>query len=226
MTEMLETDPDKINDADRQIEARIFKEGESYSASHKRSRTENKTRAESRARIKEIGMRTDAYQVGVRIVKDLSAREREEFLRDLNLVVKVLGNRQQDLFPEEALRAAKREKLRQEEEAKAEAERKKQAESDKPGSRSDPNAGGAKPQTGTDGKPWPDDAQIAANANGDAPAPPNPPSEQDEGAAVLAGGLPNTAAAQEAAKAEAPAPGKKKSQSAQAAEALAAAKLN
>ncbi len=106
--------PDEINDPQRQIEANIDKIGERYSASHKRSRTENKERADIRGRAKELGMRTDAFQVGVRIVKDLTANERKDFLRDLNLVVTVLGAKQGVLFPDEALRAAKREERKTE----------------------------------------------------------------------------------------------------------------
>lgn len=109
---MLESDPDKINDLDRVMESRILESGNAYSASHRRSRDENRVRAGNRAKIKDMGMRTDAYQVGVRIVKDLTESERKDFLRDLNLVVKVLGSRQQELFPEEALKAATREAKR------------------------------------------------------------------------------------------------------------------
>lgn len=102
-------DPNYINDPDRQLASNIDKLGDRYSGSHKRSRTENSERSQIRARAKELGIRTDAFQVGVRIVKDLTANERKDFLRDLDLIVKTLGARQADLFPDEALRAAKRE---------------------------------------------------------------------------------------------------------------------
>ncbi len=147
----MEMDPEKVNDeqrsADLQIENSILKAGEAYSASHRRSRTENKERASNRARIKDLGMRTDAYQVGVRIVKDLTENERKDFLRDLNLVVKVLGAKQAELFPDEALKAAKREEKQREKKAKEgrSQEELDAATNDNP--RSDPAAGGAKPQT-------------------------------------------------------------------------------
>lgn len=148
----METDPEKINDADRQVEASLLKAGESYAASHKRSRAENKERAANRAKIKELGLRTDAYQVGVRIVKDLTETERKDFLRDLELVVKALGHRQQELFPEEALKAQQRIQ-RAEEKAAAKAAKvtgKEGAPDPDSNPRSDPNAGGAKPQTSAD----------------------------------------------------------------------------
>jgi len=145
----METDPEKINDADRQVEASLLKAGEAYAASHKRSRAENKERAANRAKIKELGLRTDAYQVGVRIVKDLTETERSDFLRDLTLVVTALGHRQQELFPEEALKAQQRIERAKEKAAKEAA--KLQGNEGAPDSdtnpRSNPNAGGAKPMT-------------------------------------------------------------------------------
>ena len=211
---MMEQDPDKINDIERQVEQRVFKEGEAYAASHKRSRAENKERSASRERIKEMGLRTDAYQVGVRIVKDLTALERKAFLQDLELVVRILGSRQKDLFPEEAMRAEKREQRRKEAEAEAKKGSAGAPDPDK-NPRSDPAKGGAKPRVGKkgeaatgavvglDGKPLP-----AAETE----------TEQQEGDAALKGLAPDTAAAQEAAK--------PKSQSQIAAEKLEAAKLN
>jgi hypothetical protein len=135
--------PDEINDPQRQIEASIDKIGERYSASHKRSRTENKERAEIRTKAKELGMRTDAFQVGVRIVKDLTDNERKDFLRDLNLVVSVLGAKQGLLFPDEALKAAAREQRKADKAAgkpRSAAELDAKTDTDP---KSDPAAGGA-----------------------------------------------------------------------------------
>lgn len=212
----METDPDKINDpnrdpaqisdADRQIEATIFKEGQDYAARNARSKEENKGRAASRERIKQTGVNTNAYHVAVGLIKKLSAREMVDWRRDFDLVLKVLGSRQQELFPEEAMKMAKREEDRKRKEAEAKTKAGVDADTNE---RSDPNAGGAKPQTGD--KPWPDDVAVAAN--GDQPAPPSPPDEQAEGEAALNAALPQTK-------------GKKKAQSVLAAEALAAAKLN
>lgn len=208
---MMEQDPDKINDIERQIEQRVFKEGEAYAASHKRSRAENKERSASRERIKEMGLRTDAYQVGVRIVKDLTALERKAFLQDLELVVRVLGSRQKDLFPEEAMRAEKREQRRKEAEAEAKKGSAGAPDPDK-NPRSDPNKGGAKPRTGKKGE--------ASNVvQLQPPSGEQQQAEQQEGEETLKSMAPETAAAQTEAKTP-------KSQSQIAAEKMEAAKLN
>jgi hypothetical protein len=157
---VMEQDPDKINDIERQIEQRVFKEGEAYAASHKRSRAENKDRSASRERIKEMGLRTDAYQVGVRIVKDLTALERKAFLQDLELVVRVLGSRQKDLFPEEAMRAEKREQRRKEAEAEAKKGSAGAPDPDK-NPRSDPEQGRREATCGQEGR---DQQRGAASA--------------------------------------------------------------
>lgn len=133
--------PDEINDAERQIQARLYQEAQGYAETRKESAVLNKKRATSRKKIEEMGFRTDAYQVGIRIVKDLSDRERKDFMRDLKLVVDVLGKRQADLFPDEALKAAKREEARKAEnkpKSKAAADAKSDASK-----RSDPKSGGA-----------------------------------------------------------------------------------
>lgn len=135
----METDPSKINDADRQIQGKVYEEAQKYAETRTKSRALNKERAASRAKIDEMGIRTDAYQTGIRLIKDLSVGERADFMRDLNLILGVLGKRQSDLFPEEALKAAKREE-----------DRKKKAQEEKTAAgrlpdhpRSDPAKGGA-----------------------------------------------------------------------------------
>lgn len=180
----METDPDKINDPDRndferQMESRLLESGNAYSASHRRSREENKVRANNRAKIKEMGMRTDAYQVGVRIVKDLTENERKDFLRDLNAVVKVLGSRQQELFPEEAMKAAKREERKN-----AKVKGNEGAPNPDENPRNDPASGGA-------GRPSEEELTKAAAA-----------AEQTAGEDALAAGLPKTRKAQSAQAAE------------------------
>ena len=139
----METDPSKINDAERQIEATILEVGQAYADSNKRQKKENKSRAENRARIKELGVRTDAYQVAVRICKDLTESERKDFLRDLDLLVRVLGPRQRDFFEDEAIKAEKREQKRRDKEAEAgrtQAELDAKTDTDP---KSDPAKGGA-----------------------------------------------------------------------------------
>jgi hypothetical protein len=212
---VMEQDPDKINDIERQIEQRVFKEGEAYAASHKRSRAENKDRSASRERIKEMGLRTDAYQVGVRIVKDLTALERKAFLQDLELVVRILGSRQKDLFPEEAMRAEKREQRRKEAEAEANKGKAGAPDPDK-NPRSDPAKGGAKPRVGKKGETG-NVVQLQP------PSGEQQQAEGQEGDAVLNGLTPETQAAQNAALNP---DGKPKSQSQIAAEKMEAAKLS
>lgn len=214
----MEEDPDKINDADRQIAARVYNEAEAYADTRRVSRDLNDKRTKSRKKIEEMGFRKDAYQTAIRVIKDLLPREQKDFMRDLSTFLKILGGRQADLFPEEALKAAKREEKRKAAAAENKPKTRAQADakSDK-NPKSDPKRGGA-------GKAVPEtfststadgDALIkevaakkateAAGAGSDANA-----AEQAEGDAVLAAGLPET----------------RKSQSQQAAEKLEAAKLN
>jgi hypothetical protein len=195
----MESDPSKINDADRQIEQTLWNEGQDYAARNARSKEENKGRAASRERVKQTGVNTNAYHTAVGLIKKLSARELVEWRRDFDLVLKVLGSRQAELFPEEALKMAKREADRQAKEAEAKTKAGPDADSNP---RSDPNAGGAKPMTGDPEKPWPDDVATGTVQN--------PPGEAEEGDAALNAALPETK-------------GKKKSQSQIAAEKAAAA---
>lgn len=151
---MLETDPTKINDKSedrmsddfqQQIDSRILKTGEEYAASNKRQKAENKTRQENRNRIKEMGISTHAYQIAVKVVKDLTANERADWMRDFQMVVKVLGSKQAELWPEEALKAEQRVQRAKDKAAKA---GRTQAEMDADSDanpRSDPSSGGAEP---------------------------------------------------------------------------------
>lgn len=141
--EDMEQDPAKINDADRQIEASLLKQGQDYAARNQRSKAENKGRAESRAKIKEIGMDTNAFATAVRLIKDKRPDEIKAWLRDLNLTLKVMGSKQRELFPEEQLRAEKRAQAEADRKAKAgrtQAELDAQTDGNK---RSDPASGGA-----------------------------------------------------------------------------------
>lgn len=211
---MIEMDPAKINDADRYVESKILEAGEAYAESNKRQKVENKKRAENRAKIKDLGVGTYAYQVAVKICKDLTETERGDFLRDLDVLVRVLGPKQKDLFADELIKAEKRAQRQAEKAAKVTGKEGAPDPDNNP--RSDPNAGGAKPQT--EEKPWPDDVAAADAAAfvesekrlREPDAPPDVPGEQAEGEAALAAAMPKT----------------KQAQSAKAAEKLAAAKLN
>lgn len=195
----METDPEKINDAERYVEQSIWKEGQDYAERNARSRDENKGRKESRERITEFGMDPNAFHTAVRLVKTKTSRELDEWVRDFKASLDVLRQRQQELFPVEVAAANKREETRLRK--AAEAKTKAGVDPDT-NPRSDPNAGGAKPMTGD--KPWPDDVATGAVQN--------PPGEQEAGDAALNAALPETK-------------GPKKSQSQLAKEALEAAKL-
>lgn len=163
----MEQDPDRINDADRQIEATIFKQGQDYADRNKRSKAENKGRAESRAKIKEIGMDPNAYATAVRLIKDKTPAELVAWRRDFDLTLKVMGSKQKELFPEEQLRAEARAQRQAEKAAgkprdKAELDAKTDTDP-----KSDPKAGGAQIDL---------EEAIAAQAR-----------EQAEGDAILAG---------------------------------------
>jgi hypothetical protein len=168
---MMENNPDKINDrsddrlrendAELQIEATIFKQGQDYAARNQRSKAENKGRAESRAKIKAIGMNTNAYATAVRLIKDLTPGELADWRRDFDLVLKVMGSKQKELFPEEQLKAEQRIARQQEKAAgkpRSKAELDAQTDSNE---RSDPNSGGAQI----------DIEEAIANADGQAPDP-------------------------------------------------------
>jgi len=96
------------NDADLQIESTLFKQGQDYAERNKRSKAENKGRAESRARIKEIGMDPNAYATAIRLIKDKTPAELEAWRRDFELTLKVMASKQRELFPEEQLKAEAR----------------------------------------------------------------------------------------------------------------------
>lgn len=104
----MEQDPALINDAERQIEATIYKQGQDYAERNKRSKVENKGRAESREKIKAIGMDPNAYATAIRLIKDKNPRELADWKRDFELTLKVMGSKQRELFPEEQLKAEQR----------------------------------------------------------------------------------------------------------------------
>jgi len=155
----MEDDPDLINDPDRQLEAKAFQQAEKYQASRVRSRNENKVKADGRKEIEKLGFDTDAYQVSLRVARDKTPAEQRKWVRDLKFFLKIFGNKQQELWPEDAAKAEARAKRKREKAAKAAAaagketpeqqERRLAADTNP---RSDPNRGGAKPRTGRKAK--------------------------------------------------------------------------
>lgn len=180
---MMETDPAKINDMDRQLEQSIFTEGQGYAARNARSKEENKGRANARERIKNLGMNPQAFGAAVAVVKTKTPRELEDYVRDFLLAVKVLSQKQAELFPEEAAAALKREQLREQKAAAIPRTKEELDAASDANSRSAPDAGGAKPR-----KP-----KVVAGT--DVTPPPVPDDEQAQGEAALAAGLPETTAA-------------------------------
>jgi hypothetical protein len=161
----LDMDPDHINDADRQLQVRIAETGTSYAAANAESKKLSEKRAKIRATIKEMGVRTDAYQTAIHIVKDLSPSEGKAFMADLELLVKVLGAKQSDLFPEEQVRALKREEKRTAAKNSTGVRTPEELDAATNGNpRSDPNAGGAKPELPPDPPPVDSEAEQAAGA--------------------------------------------------------------
>lgn len=191
----MEMDPEKINDAERQVEAKIFEIGSAYAESNAADKVKNKKRAENRKKIGDLGLRVDAYQIGVKIVKDLTTEEIKDYLRDLKLVVKVLGGRQAELFPEEKLKAEARSQRAKDRAKKLTG--KEGAPDPDSNPRSDPKSGGAgkRPR-----KPKAVKEQITIHdtvAAGDAlisstAAQLNAAAEQAEGDAYLSGMLDKT----------------------------------
>lgn len=186
-------------DYERQLEQSIFTEGQGYAARNVRSKEENKGRAAARDRIKAQGISPQAFGAAVALVKTKSPREIDDYLRDFNAVVKVLRQRQQELFPEEAAAAAKREQKAADLASKTPAGQDAKSDANP---RSNPDAGGAKPRTGkpkpsASGKPT---LTVAGGTDV------KPTDEQAEGDAALNAGMQQTNAAS-----------KKESQSAKAA---------
>ena len=179
----METDPAKINDMDRQLRQSIFTEGQSYAARNSRSKAENKGRAASRERIKNLGMVPQAFGQAVLVVKNKTPGEIDDYLRDFLLSIEVLRQQQADLFPEELAAALKREQLRVQKAAAIPRTQEELDAASDANARSAPDAGGAKPR-----KP-----KVVAGT--DTLPPPVPDDEQAQGEAALAAGLPETTAA-------------------------------
>lgn len=167
--EFVNDDPNdrlRENDAEAQIEATLFKQGQDYADRNKRSQTENKGRADSRAAIKSLGMNPSAFAQAIKLIKDLTPTELKDWKRDFELTLRVMGSRQRDLFPLEQLKAEARIQRAKD---KAAGKPRSSAELDAAGDNnpnSDPKNGGAQVDL--------EDAIAKATA-----------AEQAEGAAVL-----------------------------------------
>jgi hypothetical protein len=170
-------DGEIMHGANMQIDDKIRKSVARTVDLMKRRKNLNDEIKEEREQMEKIGVHPRAYQDEVRNFKLYDESERALYMASRRRMQEVLAPVEESMFAEEIA------------ERKKKAERKAAKDGNKPRTpaeidaaaqdnpRSDPNAGGAKPQT-----------------------PPNPPGEQDEGAAALAAAAPKTL-------------GKKKSQS-------------
>lgn len=203
---MLDTEEaDRINDVEGHLDKQMLKLAEQYANCDRKSKDLNDERKQIRDNAEKLGIPSKAFQHAVGMVKHMSEGERRDYQVGVNRVLKAISDRQNDLFPAEAEKIRKREEAREE---AAAAEQSAKGPDPDTNPRSDPNRGGAKPQTdssvdNSEENPWPDDVQNAAAINSEA--------EQSEGAAVIAAMAPET---------------KKMSQSAKAAAKREAAKLN
>lgn len=114
----MEDDPELINDPERKLEAKVVQQAEKYQGSRVRSQAENKIKAEGRKEIDKLGFRTDAYQSALRVARDLTPAEQKQYVRDFRFFLKVFGDKQQELWPEDAAKAAARFKRKTERKAK------------------------------------------------------------------------------------------------------------
>ncbi len=158
-------DDDRINDLDAKTDQKINDLATKYADSLARSADENDIRGEIREKVADLGISSKGFQHAVMMLKSMSAGERNDYQNGMDRVVKALADRQAELFPNDYERIKKREAAKAQTVADA-------LDSDT-NPRSDPNAGGAKPQVPVD----------------------NPVGEQEEGEAALAAMAPAVTAA-------------------------------
>lgn len=162
---LISDDDDRINDLDAKTDQKINDLATKYADSLARSADENDIRGEIREKVADLGISSKGFQHAVMMLKSMSAGERNDYQKDIDRVVKALADRQAELFPAEFERIKKREEAKAQTVADA-------IDSDT-NPRSNPDAGGAKPQVPVE----------------------NPPGEDAEGEAALAAMAPATVAA-------------------------------
>lgn len=138
-------------DADQQMDATILKLAEQYKDSLDRSAEENEERKTIRDNAEKLGIKSKAFQNGVSIVKMMSKGERTDYMRGFRRILDVLGEKQKELFPEDAERIERRLERQRAEAAKAKAEAKSSAADSDKNPRSDPARGGAGKKPGKSG---------------------------------------------------------------------------
>jgi hypothetical protein len=142
------THPD--NDQEAWVDKQINKLADRYAACDRQSAELNKERKDIRDDAEKLGITSKAFQHAVNMVKNMTEGERRDYQTGVNRTLKAIGERQGDLFPEQARKNREREERRAAEEAnKPRSEEELNAQTDA-NRRSDPDAGGAKVQTVTD----------------------------------------------------------------------------
>lgn len=154
----LGADGDRINDVEAHVDKQIDAMLTEYAKCDEDSADLTARRAEIRERAEKLGFSSAEFQEAVRKSKKMTKREREAHNAKVERIIRLAETRQAELWPEQYEKARKRE-----EERDAEAAAAKSAAGVDPdtNARSDPNAGGAKPQTPVEN---PADEQAAGDA--------------------------------------------------------------
>jgi chromosome segregation ATPase len=175
MTTDLTGDADRVNDIEAHVDSKIDRLLTEYAQCDMDSADLTTRRAEIREEAEKLGFASAEFQEAVRKVKKMTKREREHHDANVERIIRLAETRQAELWPEQAKKAREREEAR--DNAAAEARTAAGVDPDT-NPRSNPDAGGAKPQI--------DNA-----------------AEQAEGEAALADGLKGTTKASQSAKAAA-----------------------
>lgn len=141
----METDPSKINDYNRKREATIWQKGQKYAEQNEVSKEQTEARKADREDMEKIDIDPSAFHAAVGLIKRKTPAKLAKYLADFNLVLKVLGKRQQELFPTEMLALAKREQAEKDRAAK-------KAKADKPAKKTETKASAKKAAKKTNGK--------------------------------------------------------------------------
>lgn len=206
------------------VDSTVLKLAEQYQATVEKSRELNEERANIRENVGKLGIDPKAFQVGLRMAKDMSKGERSDFTGSLDRVLGVLDGKEVDLFGAEEMRK-RDERKKKAEDKKAKAGRDK-AELDKKtdtNPKSDPAKGGA----GKGSKKA--DAGTTTPPPGTTPAPDKPVGDgeerQETGDELIARVAREENAKREQREGAALVDGRPKSQSQLAAEKLEQAKM-
>lgn len=168
-------DADRINDVDAKIDGELLKLAEDYVALENRAKEITEQKKLIREKAERMDQHPTAFRTAISWVKLFSNADRVSVLSSFHRMMHVLGERQGELFPEQAKKLAEREAKNAE---KAAIDATKAGPDADTNPRSNPDAGGAKPQVQ------------------------NPAGEDAEGDAALAAMTPATTAAKKLSQSE------------------------